>query len=519
MLTVELVAAHRSAPEAQPPAVAIDGLFARFWQAPSPAAAAALTSEIAASGVTFDDAFARLKHGRSFSRTAPTGVVHRSHTVNGGELFYVLNVPESYDPTRRYQVRFQLHGGVTNRDDNKPVGPDTIGMLAGVEQIYVIPYAWNQAPWWSSIQVENLRAILDELKRTYNVDENRVVVSGVSDGGTGVYYLAMRDTTPYASFLPLNGFILVLANEELGVDTDLHPNNLRNKPFFVVNGGLDPLYPISAVEPFIQHMKSGGVDLVYEPQEYAAHDLRWWPRVKDTFESFVQKHPRRPLPDALTLETADGEAFQRRAHWLIIDKIGKQPGDAADLADLNLFSPGPKKEFGVQALGTRVVRVTPGSNAAAIGLMAADYIVRFNDQTVPVDTDIDDLLDTVEPGSNVQFLVARRNLPVELKGKFEPHEVTAPVAPVFTRSQPWGRADLVREGNTIRVTSRGVAAFTLLLSPDQFDFGQPVKVVANGRTVFDGRVEKDLATLLKWAAADNDRTMLFGAEIHVDLTR
>jgi hypothetical protein len=43
--------------------------------------------------------------------------------------------------------------------------------------------------------------------------------------------------------------------------------------------------------------------------------------------------------------------------------------------------------------------------------------------------------------------------------------------------------------------SAGGAAFTLLLSPDQFDFSKPVKVVANGRTT------------------------LFGAEVHVDLTR
>ena len=42
-----------------------------------------------------------------------------------------------------------------------------------------------------------------------------MVVAGVSDGGTGAYYVAMRDTTPYASFLPLNGYIMVLANGEI----------------------------------------------------------------------------------------------------------------------------------------------------------------------------------------------------------------------------------------------------------------------------------------------------------------
>jgi hypothetical protein len=80
-----------------------------------------------------------------------------------------------------------------------------------------------------------------------------------------------------------------------------------------------------------------------------------------------------------------------------------------------------------------------------------------------------------------------------------------------------GRVDVTRAGNLITATTRGVAAFTLLLSPDQFDFSKPVKVVANGRTVFDGKVDKNVRTLLKYAALDNDRTMLFGAELHIKL--
>ncbi len=75
--------------------------------------------------------------------------------------------------------------------------------------------SWNDAPWWSDDQILNLNAIVDSLKRTYNVDENRVVLSGVSDGATGAYYIAMRDTTPFASFLPLNGFFMVLADDSI----------------------------------------------------------------------------------------------------------------------------------------------------------------------------------------------------------------------------------------------------------------------------------------------------------------
>ena len=117
------------------------------------------------------------------------------------------------------------------------------------------------------------------------------------------------------------------------------------------------------------------------------------------------------------------------------------------------------------------------------------------------------------------LLVARNNAPVELTGRYEPQMATRPPRQVFDRTLPSGRVDLTRSGNTVNATTRGVGGFTLLLSPDQFDFSKPVKVIANGKTMFDGKVQKDLRTLLKYAALDNDRTMLFGTEVHIDLTR
>ena len=198
-------------------------------------------------------------------------------------------------PVRRYQVRFQLHGGV-GRPEPALRGSGSIGALAGAEQIYVLPAAWDEAPWWDDAQIENLRVILDTVKRTYNVDENRVVVSGVSDGGTGAYYIAMRDTTPYASFLPLNGFIMVLANPSIGIREQLFPNNLRNKPFFVVNGGRDPLYPTSIVDPYVRHLQGGGVALTYRPQPEGQHNTAWWPEVKDHVRAVRPRPSARPVP-------------------------------------------------------------------------------------------------------------------------------------------------------------------------------------------------------------------------------
>jgi hypothetical protein len=235
----------------------------------------------------------------------------------------------------------------------------------------------------------------------------------------------MRDATHYSSFLPLNGFIMVLASV---VDGDLFPNNLRNKPFFVVNGGKDQLYPTRIVEPYVDHLRASGIDLKYLPQPNGVHNTAWWPEVKDSFEEFVRNHPRNPLPDTLTWEST-GSAIDNRIDWLVVDKLAPRERPALPLADVNLFG---------QA-GNRL----------------------------------------------------------------------------FDNLDPSGRVDIVRSGNTVKATTRGVAEMTLLLSPDAFDFGKPVRVEANGRVAFEGPVSRSLETLIKWAARDNDRTMLFGAELHV----
>jgi predicted esterase len=420
----------------------IDVGFQKFWAAPSPAEAATVAAELLKSGVTFEGAWHRLKAGRTYS-AQPSGVVQMTNrTSDGVEHYFAVNVPQGYDPGRRYQLRFQLHGGIGARTDNKPRGTGEIGALAGAEQFYVLPYAWQDAPWWSDDQVLNLAAIVDVLKRTYNIDENRVVVSGVSDGATGAYYIAMRDTTPYAGFLPLNGFLMVLANGEID-DGRIFPSNLRNKPLFVVNGGKDRLYPIALVEPYTNHLMRNGVTIDYHPQPEGEHNTRWWPEMKDPFEQFAAAHPRSPHPDKLTWDAAEakGRPAFNRAHWLVIDEFGPSPGEAKTFPDLNVVNPSETEIF-------------PDTGGLLYG-----------------------------------------------------------------RAKTAGHVDLVRSGNAVQAVTKGVSAFTLLLSPDQFDFQQPIKVTANGREVWNGRVTPNLKTLLTWAARDNDRTMLYGAEIHIQLFR
>ena len=491
---------------------AVDAAFRQFWSARTLEEAATAANVIAKSGVRFDDALVRLKKGRPYSADVPRGVVRLRNTTAAADFPYTLDVPPSYDPSRKYQVRIQLHGGV-GRPDAAIRGNGSIGALAGAEQIYVLPSSWADAPWWGDRQLKNLHTILDALKRTYNVDENRVAVSGVSDGGTGAYYIAMRETTSFASFLPLNGFVLILANPSLRLTEQLFPQNLANKPLFVVNGGRDPLYPTAVVEPYVRHLQRGGVSVEYQPQPEAGHNTAWWPEVRDQFEAFVRDHPREPHPVKLTWSAEAGVAT--RAHWVIVDTLAVRRAEAP-LADLNDFAAGSQPNFGVRAAGMRVTSVLTGTNADQIGLKPGDLVLTVNGRTLPAAVDLLDILSINMPGEPLTLGISRDQQTLELTGVYDPQRM-ARVVPLFSREKPAGRVDAVREGNIVRATTRGVSSFTVLASPDAFDFTRPIVVVADGRTVFNARVGKSVATLARWAAIDNDRTMLYGAEIHVRL--
>jgi len=381
-----------------------------------------LLAQSAADVDAFAEAYARLREGPAHSADVPTGRIESTREGDDGLLYrYVVIVPDDYDPARRYPVAFYLHGGV-GRPDPGPGGGwwRNYDRVTGHDRIAVLPLSWPEAYWWQASQVENLRAILSEVKRTYNVDENRVYMFGTSDGGTGAYFFAFRDVTPYAAFLPFIGDPEVLMNPQTGVDGQMNVANLTNRPFFVVNNESDPLYPVRFVRPIMDAFRGAGVDVTFTAEQ-GGHDTRWWPEEEQNIEQFVAAHVREPQPERVAWATESTTRYNR-AHWVVIDELGSLPGD--------------------------------------------------RDRSAP------------------QSLVPRA---------------------------PTGAVEAVRSGNTVTVDAYYVRRFTLLVSPDAFDLDSPIRVVANGNVVFDGMVEPDVATLTKWASVDQDRTMLYAAEVAIDL--
>ena len=120
------------------------------------------------------------------------------------------------------------------------------------------------------------------------------------------------------------------------------------------------------------------------------------------------------------------------------------------------------------------------------------------------------------PGDELPIGVDHDGRRLELVATY-PDIWTEQERPAFQHQRWSGLVEVTRDGNTVVVSSERVVRFTLLLSPDRFDFSQPVRVVTNGVISHGAVIEPSVETMLRWAAIDQDRSMLFGAELEIEV--
>ena len=347
LIAVVLVVGWMLPLRAQPSASSVEALFADFWKAEDARAAERAAARLIKSAVPFDEAWARLAAGRPYGKEK-VGEFLMRFPAGAGRLFEnIIEVPAAYTPDRPWTLRVQLHGGV-NRQMQQTVSGAALeeeetaqgsrapnvgrrrreNRIPGEPQIYVFPSGSADASWWHAHQVENILRVVDRLKRRYHIDETRIYLTGISDGGTGVYYMAMKDPTVWSAFLPLNGSIKVLGNPAIRADGELYAANLVNRPFYIVNGSRDPLYPAAHVATHVDAFKRLGVPLVFRPLGDAGHDTSWWPSERGLFEQFVKQRPREAHPVRLSWETERTDRFNR-VDWLVIDRLGPGQHDVS----------------------------------------------------------------------------------------------------------------------------------------------------------------------------------------------
>ncbi|MDZ7815898.1 MAG: PDZ domain-containing protein [Planctomycetota bacterium] len=227
---------------------------------------------------------------------------------------------------------------------------------------------------------------IDDIKRLYNVDTDRVLLTGFSDGASGSYYLSMTSPTTFCQFWPFNGFAAVATMTGGKVFLE----SMKNRPMFACNTTEDSLYPPNYYNPFVKAMKEARVPLTFHEFENIGHNFAYIDKIAEETRQHFAKTKRDPWANELTWVSAESGKFSRM-DWIEILETGAAENSCEFENRTVSISSGVKLGINIDqnftGKGVRVASVEAGSNAANIGMQAGDVILEMQGSKIfPVST-------------------------------------------------------------------------------------------------------------------------------------
>ena len=323
LVLVTVLAAVSSAArvEAQTRSESLPDLVASFWASPTVPERDRVAARILEADPDVDRLLTLLREERRYDEEVPRGRILRKRVASNGVVHpYLILVPSDYTPARKWPVRLELHGGMGAEAWDPDAGDWATGWEPVRDQIVVLPAGWFDSMWWEHSQVENLAAILRELRATWNVDEDRVVAVGNSDGAAALFFLAMRTPDRFAGYAGFVGPPDRLARAELRPDGQMHLDNLADQRFHLGYGERDRLVPIRHLRRYMELFEAHGALLDWYELPGQGHSLRLSDERLRAFVDFLLRTRRDPLPDRLSWSTERVDRYARRS-WIEVEAL------------------------------------------------------------------------------------------------------------------------------------------------------------------------------------------------------
>ena len=204
------------------------------------------------------------------------GIIH-DHNEPGSRGGFSLYVPEYYTPDRAWPLVMALHGGSGN---GRGFLWSWLRDARSLGAILVAPTATGStwALMGEDVDTPNLTRILNSVRSRWNIDPARLLLTGMSDGGTFCYVTGLEGTSPFTHLAPIAATFHPLMAETADAE------RLRGLPVFLVHGRLDWMFPVQVARQTRDLLAAAGAAVTYRelddlshcyPREMNASILNW----------------------------------------------------------------------------------------------------------------------------------------------------------------------------------------------------------------------------------------------------
>ncbi|QQS35403.1 MAG: prolyl oligopeptidase family serine peptidase [Ignavibacteriales bacterium] len=175
---------------------------------------------------------------------------------------YLFFLPENYsEEGEAFPLVLFLHGAGERGSDIEKVKAHGLPRLISEGKNFPFIVVSPQCPENQFWNTDMLAALLDEIESNYNVDKNRIYVTGLSMGGHGTWSLALQQPERFAAIAPVCGW----SNPEKAC-------TLKEIPIWVFHGAKDFVVPVSSSEQMVDKLKECGADVTLTIYPEAGHD-------------------------------------------------------------------------------------------------------------------------------------------------------------------------------------------------------------------------------------------------------
>ncbi len=185
---------------------------------------------------------------------------------------YISYTPKEYnnDTLKKWPLIIYLHGGSSRGKDTLKLYccgiPDQIWREREFPFIIVAPQCPINQRWSTDNWFENF---YKEVTTKYRIDTNKIYLTGVSLGGAGTWYLAIKYPEKFAAIAPMSGFTRHM--NYIMKNTD----KLFGIPIWAFHGKIDKVVQFEDTEWMINKLKGENKDLKFTAEPDVGHWIDW----------------------------------------------------------------------------------------------------------------------------------------------------------------------------------------------------------------------------------------------------
>jgi phospholipase/carboxylesterase len=203
------------------------------------------------------------------------GVMHMAKSAGGrGVSIYV---PEYYTPDRAWPLVVALHGG---SGDGFSFLWSWLPAARAHGAILIAPSSLGRS--WAlngdDIDTPHLANLLAKARARWRIDPTRLLLTGMSDGGTFCYVSGLEASSPFTHLAPVSASFHPLLAEMAA------PERIAGLPIRLTHGAGDWMFPVAIAREAHRALSAAGARVTYReiddlshcfPREECAEILRW----------------------------------------------------------------------------------------------------------------------------------------------------------------------------------------------------------------------------------------------------